>query len=262
MAMAIEVLPMTEEHLDGVERLQHECYPTMEEHEKITAERAAHFLEVFREGQTVAVETSGSGRGRVVGMNSGFLVADFDFAKEGGHTFQEITGGLTYSNHSPDGEFYYGYGEGSPKPKLQPRVRLTLSLSLSLSLSFSLSGDICVSPAYRRRGVGRKLYESRKRIARELNLRGVVAGGMLTGLKAHREGPGAGCQAGEYVEKVCSGELVDPTLTFQLRCGFRVMGLLPGYIDDASCCSTAALIFWENPNRATAEERAMARATT
>jgi len=110
--------------------------------------------------------------------------------------------------------------------------------------------------------VGRKLYESRKRIARELNLRGVVAGGMLTGLKAHREGPGAGCQAGEYVEKVCSGELVDPTLTFQLRCGFRVMGLLPGYIDDASCCSTAALIFWENPNRATEEERAMARATT
>ena len=130
---------MTEEHLDGVERLQHECYPTMEEHEKITAERAAHFLEVFREGQTVAVETSGSGRGRVVGMNSGFLVADFDFAKEGGHTFQEITGGLTYSNHSPDGEFYYGYGEGSPKPKLQPRVRLTLSLSLSLSFSLSLS---------------------------------------------------------------------------------------------------------------------------
>ena len=138
--MAIEVLPMTEEHLDGVERLQQECYPTMEEHEKITAERAAHFLKVFREGQTVAVETSGSGRGRVVGMNSGFLVADFDFAKEGGHTFQEITGGLTYSNHSPDGEFYYGYGEGFSKIKtLQPRVRLTLSLSLSLSLSAETS---------------------------------------------------------------------------------------------------------------------------
>ena len=110
--------------------------------------------------------------------------------------------------------------------------------------------------------MGRKLYESRKRIARELNLKGVVAGGMLTGLKAHREGPGAGCQAGEYVEKVLLGGAADPTLTFQLRCGFRVMGLLPGYIDDASCCSTAALIFWENPNRATAEERAMARATT
>ena len=131
---------MTEEHLDGVERLQHECYPTMKEHEKITAERAAHFLKVFREGQTVAVETSGSGRGRVVGMNSGFLVTDFDFAKEGGHTFQEITGGLTYSNHSPDGEFYYGYGESSSKTKtLQPRVRLTLSLSLSLSLSAETS---------------------------------------------------------------------------------------------------------------------------
>ena len=135
---------MTEEHLDGVERLQHECYPTMKEHEKITAERAAHFLKVFREGQTVAVETSGSGRGRVVGMNSGFLVADFDFAKEGGHTFQEITGGLTYSNHSPDGEFYYGYGESSSKTKTPTSCRTdSLSLSFSFSLFLSQRRHLC-----------------------------------------------------------------------------------------------------------------------
>ncbi|QDZ22873.1 N-acetyltransferase domain-containing protein [Chloropicon primus] len=211
----VRVMQMEERHLEGVEALQTECYPTMADYEKITAKHAARHLELFRQGQTVAIDESSS---RVVGMNSGFLLSDFDFDNPD-HSFQEVTSHLWYTSHDPCGEYYYG-------------------------------GDICVSPSYRKQGIGRKLYDSRKGIARELNKKGILAGGMLTGLLKHRKSLGQGeeCTVEEYVEKVRAGTLVDPSLTFQMKCGFQVRGLMKSYIEDESCCNSAALIYWENPD--------------
>ena len=81
-------------------------------------------------------------------MNTGLLL-DFDF-EHPNHTFQEVTGNLLFSTHDPEGDYYYG-------------------------------GDICVHPDYRRKGIGSKLYESRKDVVRKLNRKGIIAGGMLTG---------------------------------------------------------------------------------
>jgi hypothetical protein len=51
----------------------------------------------------------------------------------------------------------------------------------------------------------------------------------------------------EYVALVIAGRLVDPTLSVQLRCGFRVHGIMQNYVTDASCDNKAAFIVWRNP---------------
>jgi hypothetical protein len=45
-----------------------------------------------------------------------------------------------------------------------------------------------------------------------------------------------------------AGQLQDSTLTFQLRMGFRVRGLIPDYIEDSASDNWATLIEWLNPD--------------
>ena len=49
------------------------------------------------------------------------------------------------------------------------------------------------------------------------------------------------------MDLVKAGEVCDPTVTFQIKCGFVVRGVLRNYIEDESCGNCAALIYWENP---------------
>lgn len=146
---------------------------------------------------------------RVVGLGSGFLT-DFDF-EHTGHTFWEWISEGFYTRHDPEGLWYYG-------------------------------GDISVHPDYRGHGLGRRLYEARKGLVRRLGRRGIVAGGMLPGYAEHK----GSLSVHEYVQKVVAGELTDPTLSFQLRNGFAVRGLLENYLDDAASEGWATLIVWEN----------------
>ena len=170
--------------------------------------REEHFLNhcrLFPQGNFVALH-----RDRVIGLGSGFLI-DFDF-EHAQHRFQEIIDGGFYRNHDPEGDWYYG-------------------------------GDISVHPEFRRRGVGSQLYEARKGIVKQLNRRGIVAGGLIPGFAAYKET----MSPGEYVERVASGDLYDSTLSFQLGRGFEVRGLLEDYIDDDASDNWATLIVWENP---------------
>jgi GNAT superfamily N-acetyltransferase len=104
--------------------------------------------------------------------------------------------------------------------------------------------DIGVLPAFRRRGLARLLYDVRHALVRRLGLRGHVAGSMLRGYGQWK----GRIAVDEYVARVVAGELVDPTLTVQLRCGFRVHGIIQDYVTDPSCDNKAALIIWENPD--------------
>jgi GNAT superfamily N-acetyltransferase len=111
--------------------------------------------------------------------------------------------------------------------------------------------DIGVLPDYRRQGLARRLYEARCALVRRLNLHGHVAGGLLRGYGAWKERLGVD----EYVAQVVAGRLVDPTLTVQLRCGFRVHGIIQHYVSDAACADKAALIVWRNPEYRAAPQR-------
>jgi len=88
--------------------------------------------------------------------------------------------------------------------------------------------DISVDPQYRRRGIGQNLYALGKRACRDLNLRGIVAGGVIPGYADHK----ATMSAADYVERVTSGELYDSTLSFQLENGFEAPSVIGNYIED------------------------------
>ncbi|MEO8090877.1 MAG: hypothetical protein ABI703_11310, partial [Gemmatimonadales bacterium] len=52
----------------------------------------------------------------------------------------------------------------------------------------------------------------------------------------------------DYVARVAQGELVDPTLSFQLRQGFRVLAVVRDYLrHDPESAGHAAVIEWRNP---------------
>ncbi len=187
-----------------LEQLQRDCFPTLGEDELM---REAHFLNhcrLFPAGNFIALY-----RDRVIGLGSGFLI-DFDF-EHAQHRFQEIIDGGFYSNHDPDGDWYYG-------------------------------GDISVHPDFRRRGVGSQLYEARKGIVKQLNRRGIVAGGLIPGFAEYK----GSMSPSEYVNKVGAGDIYDSTLSFQLGRGFEVRGLLEDYIEDEASDNWATLIVWEN----------------
>jgi GNAT superfamily N-acetyltransferase len=151
---------------------------------------------------------------RVVGQGAGiFLDFDFDHPQ---HTISEITGEHQVGNHNPEGAWYYGT-------------------------------DMATHPDYRRRGIGHSLYEARKDFVRRNNKRGIIAGGHMPGYAAYR----GEMSTAEYLEKVRKKELYDPTLSFQVENGFRIVTLLKGYLHDEMTGGDSALIVWDNPDFAT-----------
>jgi ribosomal protein S18 acetylase RimI-like enzyme len=149
--------------------------------------------------------------GHPVGMGAGIYL-DFDFDHPQ-HTIAGITGKHQCGNHDPDGEWYYGT-------------------------------DITVLPEYRGRGIGKMLYDRRKGLVIRDNKRGIVAGGSLPGYFQHKSDMGVH----DYVDRVVSGQVHDPTLSFQLANGFEVKGLLENYLEDEADDGWATLIVWENPH--------------
>lgn len=129
------------------------------------------------------------------------------------HTWEDLFPDPTVSGDDPTGEWYYGT-------------------------------TITVDPAYRRHGIGRRLYELRKQVCRDHGLRGIIAGGVIPGYAAHRHE----MTAADYVAKVVAGELYDRTLTFQLENGFEVRGMLEHYLPDPEVDGWATFIVWLNPD--------------
>jgi GNAT superfamily N-acetyltransferase len=144
---------------------------------------------------------------RVVGMSAGFLYTfDFDHPH---HTFDEIIDFGFFTRHDPQGQHFYG-------------------------------ADVSVHPDYRQRGISRRLYDARKDFVRQRGLRGIVTGAMIPGFARYKSAMGAPT----YVARVVAGEIFDPTLSVQLRQGFRVRGLLPNYLADSATDGWSVLIEW------------------
>jgi GNAT superfamily N-acetyltransferase len=208
----IQIVNLEPQHFEALERLQVECYPTLGEGELM---RVAHFeshYRLFRDGQFVALED-----GLIIGQGSGFYI-NFDFDHPA-HTFREICGGHYFTNHDPEGEYYYG-------------------------------ADISVHPHHRGRGVGKLIYAERMALVKRCNRRGIVAGGVIPGYVRYR----SLLTPHEYVREVERGNLQDPTLTFQLRMGFSVRGMLENYLEDSASDNWATLIEWKNPAYASSSE--------
>ena len=162
----------------------------------------------FPEGSAVGFD--GDGRDNPVAVGLG-VRTHFDFDNPQHNLKDFFADAPTESGDDPDGPWYYGT-------------------------------DIVVRPDYRRRGIGQELYDLRKQICVELNLAGIVAGGVIPGFAEHKEH----MSADDYVAKVVAGELYDATLTFQLENGFEAPCALYNYIEDPEVDSAASLIVWHN----------------
>ena len=161
----------------------------------------------FPEGQFVAVLGE-----RVVGYCATFRIAGEVALKP--HTWTEITGNGYASRHDPKGDWLYGM-------------------------------EVCVDPDMRGYRIGQRLYDERKRLAQDLNLKGVVFAGRLPTLAKRMQRFGS---AEAYVEQVKKKQQRDPVLSFQLHNGFEVQGVIPGYLDaDRQSLGYGVHMTWRNP---------------
>ena len=103
--------------------------------------------------------------------------------------------------------------------------------------------DLVTHPDFRRLGIGTLLFNARKQVASKYNLRRIIGGGRIPNYGEYANK----ISAQAYVEKVKSGRIYDPVLTFQIRNGFKVIKVLSNYLYDPSSLNYATFIEWINP---------------
>jgi predicted amidohydrolase/ribosomal protein S18 acetylase RimI-like enzyme len=160
---------------------------------------------VFPEGQ-ICIED----KGKVVAFALSLIIDEDDF--DDNHTYEEITGNETFSTHNREGNILYGI-------------------------------EVCVHKDYQGMRIGRRLYDARKELCEQLNLKSIVAGARMPGFAQHKQH----LKPRDYLEKVKSKEIHDPVLSFQLSNDFHVRKILSDYLpEDTQSKSYAALIEWNN----------------
>jgi len=175
----------------------------------------------FPEGQFVAVRGYGDEE-RVLGVAMLMRTDRPPSAKP--KPWLRMIGGLGLRNHVASGRWLYGV-------------------------------EMAVDPDAQGQGVGSALYRRRLELVRELGLDGMYAGGMLKGYRRFRNR----MSPREYAERVRSGEIEDPTVTMQLRRGFRAAGVIEDYEDDDEAGNCAMLIVWRpQPDGSAVQRRVMA----
>jgi len=107
--------------------------------------------------------------------------------------------------------------------------------------------EIMVRPSLQGFGIGRKLYDARRDLAKQLKLIRIRAGARLIDYHKFADQ----MTAEEYVRKVLLGEIRDRTLSFQLKNGFHVLDVVADYLlHDSKSQGFAAIIEWINPEEA------------
>lgn len=103
--------------------------------------------------------------------------------------------------------------------------------------------EIMVHPDFRGMKLATRLYEARKELAREMNLRRIVIGGRLPGYKNYKDK----LNINQYVDKVTSKAIFDSVLTPQLSNGFSLKKVIHEYLDeDKESSGFATYLEWTN----------------
>lgn len=170
-----------------------------------TKEEFAALLKAFPEGQICITD-----KGKVVAGALSIIVKYADYGDK--HTYEQIVGKGKFDTHNPEGDTLYGV-------------------------------DVFVDPDYRNLRLGRRLYDARKEMCENLNLRGIIAGGRIPGYLEHAEK----MSPRKYIDMVRNKEIYDPILTFQLGNNFHVRKILKGYMpSDMESKAYATLLEWIN----------------
>ena len=128
------------------------------------------------------------------------------------HTYKDITGGYTFDTHNESGDILYGI-------------------------------DVFIKSEYRGLRLGRRLYDYRKELCEQLNLRGIAFGGRIPNYHQFSDS----MSPKEYIEKVKRKEIHDPVLNFQISNDFHPSKILKGYLEgDEDSGEFAVLLEWDN----------------
>lgn len=164
-------------------------------------------VEQFPQGQLVAIDNH---TGRMLGYAASLIVNwdDYNFS-DSWNTFTD-TGYFT--NHDPQGKTLYG-------------------------------ADLMVDPQAQGQGIGKLIYKARAQLCRDQGLRRIRAGARLAGYHRYADQ----MSPEDYTLKVIARQIGDPTLSFQLKRGFRVLAVVNGYMPKDPCSmGYAAVIEWIN----------------
>lgn len=168
-------------------------------------EQIEKLLKIFPEGQLVIVVDD-----KVVGSALSLIVHEKLVDKNS--DYKTVTGNYTFSTHTKDGEILYGI-------------------------------DVFIHPNYRGLRLGRRLYDARKELCEQFNLKAIVFAGRIPNYAKHAEK----LTPKEYIEKVNKKELHDPVLSFQLSNDFHVMRIMKNYLEgDKKSKEFAVLLEWNN----------------
>jgi predicted amidohydrolase/GNAT superfamily N-acetyltransferase len=162
-------------------------------------------ISIFPEGQVV-IKVDGEIAGCALS-----IVVDFDKI-DNQHTYDDITSDPTFAIHDSKGDVLYGI-------------------------------DVFIKPNYRGLRLGRRLYDYRKELCENLNLKSIVFGGRMPNYHLHSDK----YSPKQYIEKVKRKEIEDPVLNFQISNDFHPVRVLKGYLEgDKASGEFAVLMEWDN----------------
>jgi predicted amidohydrolase/GNAT superfamily N-acetyltransferase len=170
-----------------------------------TKEQFDRLIELFQQGQ-ICVED----KGKVVAAALTLIVDLGRLGEE--HNYRDVVADGRFSAHDPGGEYLYGI-------------------------------DLFVHEQYRGMRLGRRLYDARKELCEQMNLKGILIGGRIPGYSDH-----AGeLTPKEYINQVRTREISDPVLNFQLANDFHPKRVLKNYYpSDSESGGHAVLLEWDN----------------
>ncbi len=162
-------------------------------------------ISIFPEGQVV-IKVNGDIAGCALSV-----IVDFDEIDDN-HTYADIVSDSSFKILNKEGDTLYGI-------------------------------DIFIKPEYRGLRLGRRLYDYRKELCENLNLKGIVFGGRIPNYHKYAKE----LNPKQYIDKVKAKEIHDPVLNFQLSNDFHPVRILSNYLQgDTASQEYAVLMEWDN----------------
>ena len=160
---------------------------------------------VFPQGQ-IGIELDGK-----LVANSASLIVDLDELGRD-HDYDEATDRGYFTNHDLEGDTLYGV-------------------------------ELSVDPDHRGLRLARRMYDARKKLVADMNLRRMIIGGRMPRYhrRAHEISPE------EYLQQVMAKKIRDPVITAQIANGFAILKPMRDYLpEDKSSGGHAILMEWLN----------------
>lgn len=162
-------------------------------------------ISIFSQGQVV-IKVDGQIAGCALS-----IIVDYD-AIEDQHTYDDITSDADFKIHDPNGDVLYGI-------------------------------DVFIKPDFRGLRLGRRLYDYRKELCEQLNLKSIVFGGRIPNYHKYV----GELTPKQYIERVRHKEIEDPVLNFQMSNDFHPVRILKNYLEgDTASGEFAVLMEWDN----------------